>query len=72
MAEESLDVGNVNVGFWKEEYFIHGEKLPDHIRVDKVDSDMVNNVVKDKIISLIHVFVKIERVPMFGKAVLVA
>lgn len=72
VAEESFDVGNVNVGFREEEDFIHGEKLPDHIGVDKVDCDMVDNVMEDKIISLVHVFIKIERVPMFGKAVLVA
>ncbi len=72
MTKEPFDVGNVNVGFGEEEDFVHGEKLPDHIGVDKVDGDVVDNVMEDKIISLVHMFIKIERVPMFGKAVLVA
>ena len=67
IPKKTFHICNVYFLFWKDKDFLHWEKLSNHIGIDKINSNLIHDIVDYKVVPLLLVFIEIERIFVFLK-----
>lgn len=72
ITEKPFHIGDIDLSFGKEEDFFNRQELPDHIWINKVYCDVIDNIMNCKIIGLSFVLIIVVAVFVFGIALVEA